>query len=1080
MELTVYKASAGSGKTFTLASEYLRLALAKSNSQRGFRSILAVTFTNKATEEMKSRILTILDDLANGRQVELATVLAKRIGCSQSTLQQKALDVRSAILHDYSHFSIVTIDRFFQQILQAFIREAGLRPGYTVELDTDRLLEEAVAKVMDEAGNDKALHTWILRLAEDNIDAGKSWDVSSRLRAIGQEIFKESYLYFSKEYREKIADKSLLGKYINDIRLLIKDFEDKMKSIGTKAVNYIDSYGLSINDFKNKEKGVIGYFAKLKAGKDYEPTKRAYAALGTPEEWTTKTSEKRQEITSAFFELNNLLNEALNLWNSKGILYNTANVLYKNFMLFGLLSDISRNVQQIAADENILPISSSGYLLSQLIGNSDTPFIYEKTGVQYNHYMIDEFQDTSTGQWHNFRPLLLNSLAEGYINMVVGDVKQSIYRWRSGDWRILSHHLREDFSTWGIKEQDLNANWRSSGVIIRYNNELFSRFSKILQESINNELDTIAIPTEKKEQLQTIVTSAYSNIVQQFSPKTKIDSGYVSIKLIEDSEEQKSAEKVLEELPALIADIQDRGFKPSDIAILVRRGIEGQQVADRLLSYKQIAVDDKHCYDVVSQDSLFIANSSIVKLIMSIFRLSLNPADKISETFVHLELAKRQGIAILESNIHNVLSSGFSESDSHFIKSLSDVSLLDALELTIQRFQLNENTDDIPFLQELHDNILKFSSDKVSDLGSFLRWWDETGAQKIVLATNDKQNAIKILTIHKSKGLQFKVVIVPFCTWSLTPKNGSMLWLSPQVEPFNDMEHIPVSYSKNLANTIFYEDYYNEKAQSYVDNLNLLYVAFTRAEEELYAMVPLSSRKQEQSIASLLENLVRSFENTDSAEFGEIQGSINGSELSFGSKEIFLSNKKDEEMHDELTIQLYPSSPIHSKLKIQYESLAFFESEDKLAMTPQAYGVIMHRIFSNLRTSNDINESVDILMDAGLIEIDERAFYIQKIEKALSQPIAKEWFTDSWELKTEAEFLLPKQKKQRVSIRRPDRVMIKGNHVIIVDYKFGTLELPAYQRQLKLYMQGIEQMGYHSVKGYIWYVDTEKVTEISY
>lgn len=1079
MELTVYKASAGSGKTYMLATEYLRLALAKPNSQRGFRSILAVTFTNKATEEMKSRILSLLHDIAQGQQEQLANELAKRMKCSAATVQQKALDVRSAILHDYSHFSIVTIDRFFQQILQAFVREAGLRPGYTVELDTNRLLEEAIVKVMDDAGSDNVLRSWIVRLTEDSIDAGKSWDITHHLRAIGQEIFKESYLYFPHNFREKLTDKAILGKYLHNTQRLIKDFEETMKAIGTKAINYINSYGLTIDDFKNKEKGVSGYFVKLQTGKDYEPTKRAYSALNSPEEWYSKNSARSHEINSAFFELNNLLNEALSLWDKQGILYNSANVLYKNFRLLGLLSDISRNVQQIANEENILPISSSGYLLSQLIGESDTPFIYEKAGVQYNHFMIDEFQDTSTGQWHNFRPLLLNSMAEGYINMVVGDVKQSIYRWRNGDWRILGYQLNKDFATWGIKEQELSSNWRSDGVIISYNNELFTRLPKMLQASINNELSVVTIPQEKREVLENMVATAYSTATQQFSPKTVTNDGYVSIKLIEETDEKKSTAIVLEELPTLIAELQDRGYKPSDIAILVRRGIEGQQVANTLLNYKQHTNDSAHCYDVISQDSLFINNAAIVKLIVSIFRLALNPSDSISKTYIQLELAKRNAPSMVSSNPHQVLSSNLSEKDAEFIKSLADVSLLDAFELSIQHFYLNERTDDIPFIQELHDVILKFSSDKLSDLASFLRWWDETGSEKTVLTANEKQDAIKILTIHKSKGLQFKVVIIPFCTWSLTPKSNSILWLSPQVAPFDEMEHIPVSYSKALVNTIFYEDYFNEKAQSYVDNLNLLYVAFTRAEKELYAMVPQPSRRQEQTVGTLLEETIKSLSSNSTIEFGELNGYYENNELTFGSKKNVATEASLSPTQVALNIQSYPSSSIHNKLKIRYEAQGFFNSDDDLSMTPRAYGNLMHRIFSNICIAADIEASVEQLIDEGLLEKQDKLFYLQKVEKAISHPIASEWFSDKWVLKNEAEFLLPKQKKQRYTTRRPDRVMINGNDIIIVDYKFGTLELPSYKQQVSAYIQGLQQMGYTNVKGYIWYVDTEKIVEVA-
>ncbi len=1072
MKLRVYKASAGSGKTYTLASEYLRLALSERGVRQSFWSILAVTFTNKATEEMKSRILSLLDALAKGEQPALSNDLTNALNCSPNELKERALRLRGSILHHYSDFSILTIDRFFQQILQAFVREAGLRPGYTVELDSARLLDEAVAKVMEDAGSDAALHGWITRLMEDNINAGKSWDVSPRLRTLGQEVFKESYLYFSDDFHKKLTDKDELASYIKKVEQLAKDFEQQMAAISNRTAVHLQQCELSVSDFKYGDKGVAGYLLKLKTGVKYEPSVRAINALNNVDEWYSKTSARSIDVKSAYHQLNSLLNEAITLWNNQGKSYNTAVLLLKNFKLLGLLSDISLNIQQIAGEENLLLISNSVHLLSRLIGTSETPFIYEKAGLRYRHFMIDEFQDTSEGQWRNFYPLLHNSLAEGNFNMVVGDVKQSIYRWRNGDWKILGHRLSDDFSVFGIDEQELSANWRSDGVVIGYNNELFTQLAAQLQASINEELESVSIPKDKQELLQSMMSKAYSNVAQHYSPKTSVDKGFVSMEFIDG---EKPADVVLEKLPSMIADLQDRGYQPSDIAILVRKGIEGQQVADTLLTHKLVSGDTQHCFDVISQDSLFIANSSVVKLLVSILRLAITPDDAISQAFLAHELALRASSESANKNMHSLFSSALAEDDKRFIASLVDQSLLDAFEQAVQYFRLNERIDDLPFLQELHDVVLSYSSGKLSSIASFLSWWDEKGSATKVLAANDKQNAIKILTIHKSKGLQFKVVIVPFCSWGLVPKNDSILWLSPQVEPFNEMEHIPVNYSKELSNTIFYEDYFNEKTQSYVDNLNLLYVAFTRAEKELHAMVPIPTRSKDETIAGILENVTTKTDGN--FRFGELTGEREGQTIRFGTKYYIEKLVERAVNNSELSISSYPSSRMLNKLKLRYESQDFFTSED-VSMTPRAYGSLMHRIFSNIRTLADVDMAINNLHDEGLIEEKDKTFYTEKVNKALAFTPALSWFSDEWVLKNEAEFLLPKQEGSETLIRRPDRVMVKDGKARVIDYKFGTLERKSYQRQVLDYMQGLQQMGYAELEGYIWYVDLEKIEEV--
>ncbi|MDR1055952.1 MAG: UvrD-helicase domain-containing protein [Prevotellaceae bacterium] len=1076
-KLTVYKASAGSGKTHTLAREYLKQALNDARNPYLFRSILAVTFTNKATEEMKSRIIRTLNDLALGNNGNLSADIQDGLNIDPYELHERAKKVRSAILHNYSLFSVSTIDAFFQKILHAFVREVGLRPGFNLELDTNRLLEEAIENLLKSTSNDKSLRKWLFTLIENRIEERSSWDIRPILMNLGNTVFNEQFRRFDNSFHSKISDKGFMESYAKNLYKVISTFEKMMYELGVSALGIIKEAGLEVSDFKQGARSFANFFIKITKRNFESPNTYVLDAINGIEGWLTKTTKKHSEIESIYLDLSPILKQSVEYMQENALQYFTAREIARKFRELGVLANIDKIIKDIAGEENLMTISDSAHLLGTLINDSDTPFVYERTGNRYKSFMIDEFQDTSDTQWKNFRPLLHDSLAENQFSMVVGDVKQSIYRWRNGDWRILAYRLEKDFSRFGLNEEHLSINWRSKPIIIEFNNSLFQLFSDHMQTRFNKTMveNTNGLSPEEVISLGTIIKKAYTDIVQQPSLKTNAGEGYVCIDVVHGEEEQSATDKVLEKLPLLVADLQDRGYAPSDIAILVRRRKEGQQVANCLLSYKKTSGDTKHCFDVISQDSLFIANSLSVQIIIAAMRMAINPKDPVNTAFLQYQLILHNSD---NPSAHTIFIENLPEEEWVFIRHLSNLSLNQAFESLVRHYKLNDNTDELPFLQELHDIVLTFSNRKLSDISSFIEWWDDKGITS-TLSPGENQQAINILTIHKSKGLQFPVIIMPLTNWAFEPKLDTTIWVSPQHDPFNALPHVPVAYGKSLQNTEFNPAYLKEKAQSYIDNINLLYVAFTRAESELYIYIPHAKKETKFTLSLVLPIFLKMYTGINNPfEFGKLQGSSqdDGSYIEFGTKQAYQSQKKS---YKGFHLDIYPSSIFKGKLRLHYDSDEYFSTEPRTPIQRRNYGILMHRIFAKINILDDCTAAINSLFEEGLIDNKDKVILSLKVEQALQYPVVRQWFDGSWDIKSETGLLIPATGNKTFLTQRPDRVMTRNGETLVIDYKFGLIKEKRYSKQLTNYVNLLNQMGYTNVKAYIWYVDLEKVEEIS-
>ncbi len=1077
--LNIYRASAGSGKTFQLTKDYIFLLFdALANNPRPHRRILAVTFTNKATDEMKSRILKELHQLSLGEKSDYRTDLMTEYTLTENEVNVRARKILTSILHDYSSFSISTIDKFFQQVVRSFAREIGVSGGYNVELDTELTLQQALDNLyndLSEKGNEQLLN-WMTDFLQEQIEDGRSWRVDKEIMSLGKEIFKENYQHKAKEIREKLHDKTFLQTYRKKLRQVIANFESKVIAEAESALQILDRFGLTKDDFKGKY--MFSTLERLK-NKGFSISNSFIGYAESPENcYAPKQSPaKSADIDSAFPTLKIHLDAILNLFSNEIVYYNTAKIILRHISTLGILADLASQISKLTSEQNIMLISDTNLLLNKIVDDSETPFVYERTGVNIDHYMIDEFQDTSTLQWKNFKPLIANSLAIDSKNMLVGDVKQSIYRWRNSDWKLLDKQVNDDFLEGQATQKTLNTNWRSDRNIIHFNNLFFKKASGLLQEKLNNNInETVGEDTELRK-LNNVISHAYSDIRQQVS--TNAADGYVQFQFIQnDGAKGDWEDSVLEKIPVLLENLVDRGFKPNDIAFLVRNNVHATTLTNYLMTYKNSPfARPGFSYEVVGSEGLMIASSPSVNFIIAVLRLIFNPKDDVSRTIMQFEYqmgklkrtedeAVRSCFSEDEMTIAN--SCLFTDEENACIDEISRLALFEATEKLIKTFGLESWHGETVFLQAFQDVIFKFVNSSNADLNSFLRWWDENGGKQFIDAP-ENENAFRLMTIHKSKGLDFKVVIVPFCNWNLDASSyaAPLLWCETSVEPFNELPLMPVKYGSGLKNTIFQNKYFDEQMHQYVDNLNLAYVAFTRARNEMYCFceLPVQNKKGEWPFKTASDLLYLSLTNNVDFEKGwNEEGTC--FEIGMPTEAVYKEKKMKNTVRK---LTAYPITDSSDRLKIRHTSADYWKTAP-ISENRVNYGTIMHEILQKTIRRGDEEKALAEQVFAGKITEIELPKIREELERFWLLPEVNEWFSDDSEVLNECAILLPSGE-----MYRPDRVILNGNQATVVDYKFGEEERGYHTRQLQRYADFLKEMGYQEVKTKLYYVSLEKV-----
>lgn len=1086
-QLTVYKASAGSGKTFTLAREYMTLVI---DNPYAYRTILAVTFTNKATEEMKLRILGQLYGIAH--HLPESDQYLKQIHealphLSESQIRKNAEAALRLLIHNYNYFHVQTIDTFFQSVLRNLARELDLTANLRIGLNDYQVEQQAVDELIESLEDTDKLLFWIMEYIKENIADDKGWNVIGQIKSFGEHIFRDYYKENADKLSERMAEDGFFEGFKEKMKNIKKKAKEQFDEIAASFFDALEEGGYSADDLSGKTRGIWSYFNKIKNGKysDDDLLNLTFTkCMESPDNWVKKADVKNH--TDLYQQVSSVLYPILQFSEQHRPtlvkMYKSADLTVKHLNQLRLLGSIDKKVRTMNQEANRFLLSDTQTLLHSLIQDSDSPFIFEKIGTQLNHVMIDEFQDTSTIQWKNFKVLLEETMSrEDAGNLIVGDVKQSIYRWRSGDWRLLNNIESEFINP--KKQLDietLDTNYRSDRNVIDFNNAFFVEAAKQEYKNLKE-----AMPEEAQQLL-----NAYADVEQKV-PANKRAQGYVEIKLLKTQEDEDTADEstdkgkgermmqlCLETVDKLVA----RGVPTNKIAILVRNNQTIQDIAEYFMNHSD--------YEMVSDEAFRLDASQAVQTLVTALHYLMHPNDDIARAtllkYALTYLDSEELVTQLTSNRQEYL----------------EIPLLDLTERLFTEFRLGEVEDmkaQSAYVCAFYDKLNAFLADNSSDIEAFLQEWDANLHGKSIHC--DGTDGIRLLTIHKSKGLEYDHVIMPYCDWQLEKSNT--IWCTPQEEPYNELPLVPVDFSAGQMKQSIYEpDYHHEHLQNMVDNLNLLYVAFTRAGHNLYVFGKRATQNYRSNIIELsLDQVAEKLKKAQEfisplAEDQEVPVEIYGlgtdsktSDIVFTYGEPYIP-KQNVVMEMKLNSNVFtlPSEMMETEIIVSSKMPEFKQSNKSRDLIvgdeeeeQQKYyikmGTVLHSLFSTIRTHDDIDGALKQLELDGVLydENISKEKVREMIRKRLESDKVNDWFSDRWEIFNECSII--SMNKGKMEVHRPDRVMKDENETIVVDFKFGKPR-QEYHDQVKGYMDLLSGMGHPNVKGYLWYVYPNKIVEV--
>ena len=1036
---SIYDASAGSGKTYALVREYLKIILTASQND-AYRNILAITFTNKAVHEMKGRIIDHLSEFAkadpNQKATDLLEVLRDETGLSIEKIKSKSRQIIKHIIHNYAAFDISTIDKFTHKVIRAFARDLNLPLSFEVSLDTEQLLTEAVDAIIAEAGSDETLTKLLIDFTMEKTDDDKSWDISREIMETGRlasnENNRNEILHFrGKSIEEFIAIKKKLLEACSNL-------ETEFCKFGSESLRILKSAGIDLKSFS------AGHFPKHLesiASNQFKPANKRYYEVADVA--INKTARDGDQISSVLPEIIALLAEAYKNYEKQ----NFYRAFLKNITPLSLLNTISTKLENIQKEQNILSISEFNAIIYDQIQNQPAPFIYERLGEKYRHYFIDEFQDTSEMQWQNLIPLINNAVSgqsdsgdKGTV-MIVGDPKQSIYRWRGGKAEQFIA-LATDQNPFNCEKSpfSLAVNYRSYSQVIDFNNEFF----KMLSQKFDNE--------DYKD--------LYEN--HSFQECTDKKGGYVNICLVpktdKNQDDEDSPDKTQLHLQATlrtINDVLDKGFRMQDIAILTRKRKNGVAVAQFLTEMG---------IPVLSSETLLIENSTEVRFVIHVLRYLKNNQDNESKArLLQYFAANRQN----EMPVHDFIQYGMrlqAENDfenwiseqnqgSEFVfNAIRKKSLYETVEMIIAI--LIKPSGSNAYLQYFLDIVLERDIRNQLGISDFLIFWEDNKS-KFSIPSPEDRNAVKILTIHKSKGLEFPVVIMPFAEEDYSRKFRDKLWL--------DADDTEIDLSKVLVdNTKAVENFSTEaalvfnskKQEELLDNINILYVALTRAEEQLYIISGMNLTAK----GEICENNMSTF----FIDYLELKGVFETSkfEYEFGSPSKLSPEEKILEESPKFPVVLSTLDPKNIRIA-QRESLMWGTVQQEAI----EYGNVVHEILSYIMVESDIQDAIQKALETGLISVNQLEEVQGTISQIVSHPELSLYFDTDVKVLNERTII-----RKTATPIKPDRVVVNSsNEVYILDYKTG-LHNPKYVEQLQTYEDAIVEMGYKVIKRSLVYI----------
>lgn len=1052
MNFTVYKSSAGSGKTYTLVKEYLKIALQSSKPDH-YRGILAITFTNKATSEMKERIISALKALSShekltGTNSFLQKDLVSELNVDEDILRARASNTLTHILHHYSDFAISTIDKFVYKIVRAFARDLHIPMNFEVELDAENLLRNAIDQLLSKAGTDPLLTRILIEFTEAKTEDEKSWKIENDLFDFASETLKEESMEFSEKLKE--TDLSQFFRIKEELLKQVKIFESDIKKIGKDALLLIENSGIPHQAFAGGKNGIAKYFTYLSECRSdkLNPSPAVQGHIEEDKWYAGKINEyERENIDRIKNALSGYYFNATGYLEKNSRNYFLHQLILQNIYSLAVLRELELIIDEIKSEKNIIHISEFNKKIAAIVTKESAPFIYERLGERYRHFLIDEFQDTSSLQWLNLLPLVHNSLSEGNFNMLVGDGKQAIYRWRSGDVEQFARlpqiinpgknellAEREQALKSNHAPKFLNKNFRSKREIVEFNNFFFGELSLKLNENYRD---------------------IYHGQQQEFSPGNS--GGFVNVDIFREGEEKELKQKYLERALEIILESQKENFQLSDICILCRKNSDASEMAAFLLGNN---------IQVISSESLLLSHSSEVNFIVSFLSFLHNREDKKFQTAMAVFLVENK--LVNSEDLHTVLSSinqkenglNFTSwlKNSGFEINLFQLQRLPLYELTetiVRTFSLNAAAN--PYITFFLNLVHSFSLNETSNIAEFLEYWEKKKSVAAIV-TPEGLNAVSIMTIHKSKGLEFPVVIFPFANWqeNLTK---DFLWIDvPQTA--HGLQAAIVEFKKDLEQTCFSDKYSEEKNKSRLDSFNLLYVAFTRAKDRLYVI---SSVEKQKNLSRNFIEILQKHEGWDEESFS----------LQYGAKSVYsrpASTPGREAENFQYTIshnRSMISSDWRERVRISSNAEKYIDSEKQ-----KNYGKLLHYALSFIHCENEVETAMERLSVSGICGEEEKADITEKIKKLLSNPDIKPFFETGLTVKTEAEILL-----SRGEIYRPDRVILYEDSAVIIDYKTGVPN-EKHKEQVEKYAEAIREMGYKKVEKYLIYTENETVIKI--
>ncbi|MBE6303506.1 MAG: ATP-dependent helicase [Bacteroidales bacterium] len=1052
--LKVYKASAGSGKTFTLAVEYIKLLV---DHPSAYKHILAVTFTNKATAEMKERILSQLYGISHSlpsSESYFKIVRASFPKLSDAEVRERTDRALRMMLHDYSHFRVQTIDAFFQTILRGLARELDLSGDVAITLDSEKLLEEAVDTLIKKLTPTAKEMLWLVEYIEEHLSNDKSWHINETIKEFAKNILSEVYQEKGEKLRTEIDanNGALLAEYRKTINSIEKEILNVAHECANRFFAIAEEAGLTVDDFYQKKSGLWGFFTKLKNDEFPIANKFVTTCVEAPEKMSKSPAlspSTRQEIIT-------LIEQAIILREKNLPILNSCRLSTQRFHQLRLLNSIAQVLNEENNRENRFLLAQTTYLLSQMI-TGNTSFIFEKIGAEIHHIFIDEFQDTSSLQWKNFKVMLHEAISRGNKCLIVGDVKQSIYRWRNSDWSILNN-LEKEFPNHLVKSDTLKINRRSERNIIDFNNKLFTSAARQISEQYTYELG------ESGEEL----TRAYSDVEQEILPE-KPQKGYVEVRMI-DKENGTLEESVYKQLMNTLGTLLDeKGVKPSDITILVRRNKEIAPIA-------KLFGERFPSYSITSDDAYLLSSSTALNILIAALRYISTPDDKINIAYLvsrYSHAVKNTQIDITAATTNTDIEKILPENFNQQIETLRRKPVYEILEQLTQILQLHTIKGEQAYIFSFLDHAARFLKENPAAIEDFINNWEDEISKKSIPA--GESDGVRILSIHKSKGLEFHTVIIPFCTWELTGGgHRNIIWCKPNVPPFNEISLLPIDYQSSMLESIYKNEYSHEYLYQLVDNLNLLYVACTRAGKNLIIFSDKSGGRGD-TISKRLLTLLESITSEDTIYDKEKQIFTYGEIVPSQAKE---KHENDNPFTNNPTNIVQKFASYDNKLSFkQSRNLTRFlanKKEEQQTLDYIARGELLHELLSKIHTGTELSRQIRKMRLQGIIATDAESNNIEKLIKtALSNPKAQEWFEGKYKLYNECTILHADEDRDY----RPDRVMVDGEKAIVVDFKFGTPK-PEYPAQVHKYMSLLMRMGYTNVKGYLWYIYNNKIEEV--